>query len=219
MIEKRKLVKTLVVFLVVSLLVISSSFFVACTRGGQRGRAFEVDGWNLWQFSRSRQINVVALMDDSLVVDGVLTIPTRVGRYNITSFGGTYYGFVVGLEARKIVIPPEIVVNFTFWMMSSGRWEDRPSGVGRDQIPHNVRYVELLCESFENINELGSWAVSSLVSNDGSIIYLSDAGTVIIPNGSSRNFSVKLISLNLSPERFNFIEKSQWLKTQGENNL
>jgi len=179
----KKVKKFIVPLLVIILLfmLIGADMPIACHA---RGRVIERDDWRLWQFTYgSRHTTLLGLNDRSLIIDGVLTIPTRVGARNIHGFGAALAGsFDPGPGVYKIVIPAELIVGGGVWGMYF--ISPRP----------NVRYVELLCDIFDNIFLAG-----------GGMLY-----TIIIPDGSTQNFYNRIRSLNFDPSGFNFIEKSNF---------
>jgi len=170
-----------------------------CYANAMEGRTFEVDGWTLFQFNRSdrpwsREVRLVRLNNQLLVEDGVLTIPNRVGRHNIDGF----WHFHPGPKTRKIVIPAGIRVNSSFWDASTVL------------LLPNLRYVELLCRTFENIESLGATAFWRYYWHySGNHIPRENPKLIIIPDGSTKNFIARIEFFELIPEFFNFIEKSQ----------
>jgi len=80
--------------------------------------------WNYYRLRRGRDgVALVHLNDESLIVDGVLTIPTTLGRYNVVALRGRDPGnpwaamstpFCAG-SANKIIIPEGIAVRGLFW--------------------------------------------------------------------------------------------------------
>lgn len=173
-----------------------------CPDRSQQGRTFEVDGWTLFQFNRSntprsRLVNLVSLDDPSLIENGVLTIPTRVGRHNINGFGagGPYWlRFNPGQGVEKIVVPAGISISHNFWDMRR-----------YIQAPRTLPYIELLCDTFELINPLGG---------GGHVPF-----TIIIPDGSTQNLLDRFYELGTSTDRYTFIEKSLWQQTQIKENI
>ena len=145
--------KTLKLIITLGLIAILATFtvmFTGCINHANEGRYFDVDGWTLFQFNRSnrpwsRRVNIVHLNNQSLVVDGVLTIPTRVGNHDIWGFGGgmRYPSFYPGQGVTKIIVPKELNVNRSFW-----------AGSSLEFLP-NLRYVEFLCDTFERIDLWG----------------------------------------------------------------
>jgi len=91
-----------------------------CPDPAFEGRTFEVEGWTLFQFNRSnrawsREVRLIGLNDPSLVVDGVLALPIRVGRHNIDGISAALAGnFNPGPGVRKIVVPAELRVGGGF---------------------------------------------------------------------------------------------------------
>ena len=177
-----------------------------CIGDPNGGRDFEVDGWQLFQFNRSnrvwsRQVFIRGANDD-LAVDGVLTIPARIGGHEISGFGGWAPAWNPGFYTVKVVVPTEIPINWVFWAMvstrgSPGNWENR-----------QPRYVELLCNTFENVDFSGAHSLSQ--GYDGTWFSREFAKTIIIPNNSSQNLITQLEIQNIEVKRYNFIEKSQF---------
>ncbi len=106
---KKRVSKVIVCFFGAAMLLFSACTAEEC--GSGKGKSIEVDGWRLWQYSSNRQVNIIALIDETKIVDGVLTIPTKVGKYTITSFGGTNRGFIIGTKVKMIVVPADITAN------------------------------------------------------------------------------------------------------------
>jgi len=166
------------------------------------GREIEVDGWTLFRFTQSRKVNIISANCESLVVDGVLYIPSRIGGHDIHGFGrwshapwpGMEHFFtmtkrgengwpVQALEVRKIVLAKELSVGRLFWS-GRGAWAG---------AVENVRYIEFLCNTFERIDFIGQ---------------SEERRFIILPDGSTQNFR----------DRFGnnptVIEKSYWLANQ-----
>jgi len=186
----KKFRKIVILIFMVSLLFIlfGMDMPVACHA---RGRVIERDDWRIWQFTYgSRHTTLLGLNDRSLIVDGVLTIPTRVGTRNIHGFGAALAGsFNPGPGVRKIVVPAELRVGDGFWNMR------RISNV-------NVRYVEFLCNVFTNINMRGGSQFEEY------------RFTIIIPDGSTQNFIDRFISPTTPQGWYTFYEKSYFLENQ-----
>ena len=91
--KTRKIIIRIAIAVVAIVFVIMMSGAIGgCPRRDLQGRILEVDGWTLFQFNRSRQphsrnVNIISNPSDA-VVDGVLTIPERIGRHDINSFLG-----------------------------------------------------------------------------------------------------------------------------------
>lgn len=102
--------------------------------GCSNGRTFDVDGWTLFRYNGNYgttprgTVNIVSANSESLVVDGVLNIPAKIGKYNIHGFGrpgngmfgsdsgadfGINTGLVEGIE--RIVIAEEIYIGESFY--------------------------------------------------------------------------------------------------------
>jgi|GEM_PF-1829674 len=176
----------------------ASGSMAMCPDRAMEGRTFDAEGWTLFQFNRSnrpwsRHVWITSLNDYSLIKEGVLTIPARIGGHNIQGFGEAgASGWRAGFYTQKVVVPAEVPVTSIFWAMgtargSPGNWE------------HNIpRYVELLSSTFENVDLWGGGIFGE---------------TIIIPDGSTQNFIDRIESFNFTVSRFTFIEKSQF--TQG----
>jgi len=190
--NKRQVLGLKLSIIVLILFLCGAIFVVSGCRPQREDREFEIDGWTLFQFGNTGNVHIVALHDESIVIDGVLTIPTQIGGYTIYSFGAIYGLWVTGCEATKIVVPPEIRVNAAFWMMQGGPEGERV----RPHMPPltSVKYVKLMCGSFDNISDI--LGASRFV--------------LIIPNGSSPVFEYKFITVNTPEGRYTIIEKEQW---------
>ena len=208
------LVLTAIVFIFAA-----SGSMAMCPDRAMEGRTFEVGGWTLFQFNRSnrpwsRHVWITSLNDYSLIDNGVLTIPARIGGHNIQGFGEAgASGWRAGFYTQKVVVPAEVPITSIFWVMdtargSPGNWER-----GR------VRYVELLSSTFENIdfgNTVEFWRYIYRPSQEP--LPRENVKLIIIPDGSTQKFIARINEqghTNLST-LINFIEKSQF--TQGAKN-
>jgi hypothetical protein len=98
--------------------------------GCSHGKTIKVDGWTLYRFNgeyntvRGR-VNIISADSESLAVDGVLTIPAKIGKYNIygfgrpgRSFGESYKKFSISQEAvtdlERIVVAAELYIDSSF---------------------------------------------------------------------------------------------------------
>jgi len=177
----KKFRKIVILIFTVSLLFIlfGMDMPIACHA---RGRVIERDDWRLWQFTYgSRNTTLLGLNDRSLIVDGVMTLPIRVGRRNIDGIGSALGGaFNPGPGVDKIVIPVGLRVGSGLWSMSHS---NRP------------RYIELLCDTFDNI----------FLDGGGGRFFI-----IILPDGSTQNFYNRIRRFNRDPSAYTFIEKSQF---------
>ena len=76
----------------------------------------------------------------------------------------------------------------------------------------NVRYVEFLCATFENINSFSvpvSWQ-KYFIHYSGEVRSVENPGLIVIPNGSTQNFINRIESFGRTSDFFNFIERSQF---------
>jgi hypothetical protein len=166
--------------------------------GCSNGKRFKVDGWTLFQYNGHMkawselkgQVNIISADDESLVVDGVLNIPSKIGKYTITGFGqpqymvtGPSWDFTINenLEVNHIVLAEELQVNELFF------------GGGINSVGRRVKYIEFLSDTFENIAE-----------------FYKSTRIFIIPDGSTQNF----IDRFSNHPYMTFMEKSEWLATQ-----
>jgi len=143
---------SLVIILIAIVLIAAGFMGVGCTRRALRGTDFEVSGWQLFRYNRSsepqsRQIAIRALRNKSLIKDGVLTIPTQVGRYRIDRLESLWVSDSNTLV--MLVVPAEIIL--------------RPSAQGL-QGGREFRYVEFLCGVFEKIY---SFSANNIIIPDG----------------------------------------------------
>ena len=163
--------------------------------GCSNGRTIEVDGWTLFEYNGSYntergRVNIISANRESLVVDGVLTMPAKIGKYNIYGFGGPGPGMYwshpgafeinADLKVEHIVFAAELHVDFGFSWGTFGE---------------NLKYVEFLSDTFDKISSFGGG------------IY-----TYIIPDDSTQNFIDRLESRYGSSEYYNFIEKTKFLE-------
>ena len=157
--------------LCVGLVLMMSSFvFVGC---GEHtfGREIEVDGWTLFSPTFTRNVYILSANCESLVVDGVLHIPSRIGRHNIHGFGRMTHSSLWGggdrifridaeVSVEKIVLARELYVDRFFWEHSNIR---------------DIKYIEFQSRTFERVVRLG-YINSNFVT------------TLIIPDGSKQAF-------------------------------
>lgn len=197
--------KKIVVLLMTAIMTLGTMFMAA---GCSNGKTFDVDGWTLFRYNGNfnterGRVNIVRANSESLVVDGVLTIPAKIGKYEIYGFGGPGPGmywsgpgvFKINLDIvegiERIVIAAELHVDEGFWGIS----------LSRNSIFDSVKYVEFLCNDFVRIE-------SVFRSGNEGIIY-------IIPDGSMENFIERFGEAN--SEFFTVIEKSKYL--EDKNNV
>jgi len=182
--------KRVTIFGLAFIMLFSLLMFTGCSE--YSGREIEVDGWTLFRFRQSGQVNIISANCESLVADGVLYIPSRIGRYNIHGFGRHEPIFWYGsrdhhfridekLEVERVVLAAALHINHFI------------GNIGF------ATYVELLCNTFERIVNL-PWQEERLF---------------IIPDGSSQTFYDRFKTMHYSGEfyfmRFYFIEKTDWL--------
>ncbi len=145
------------------------------------------------------RVNIISANSESLVVDGVLNIPAKIGKYDIYGFGKpapfvsmgkTYFSIAESLEVERIVLAAELHVDYGFW----GR------GFG-NSIPKIVNYVEFLSSDFTRI--------------DGVFRSDNEGVTYIIPDDSMEIFIKKFGEEGLS--FFTVVEKSKYL--EDKNNV
>jgi len=196
--RKNKLKRIVLVLLAIVFVFAASGYVTMCPDRSREGNYFDVDGWTLFQFNRSsqpwsRRVNIRGLVDNTLVVDGVLTIPTRIGRHDI--FGFDFF-FNPGFYTEKIVVPIGITIDANFWSMTQVL-----------HITERMPHVEFLCNTFESImvTPNSPWWRYPLVYH---------SRFIIIPDGSTQNFISRMESLGSNPRTINFIEKSTFLEVQ-----
>ena len=198
------------IVLLVAILILAFNGAFLCPDRSRQGRTFEQDGWTLFRFNRSNQawsrsVNLVSLNDPDLVVDGVLVIPERVGRHTIDGFGGgapDWPRIFLGQGVYKVVVPASVNVGAIFWEMYI-------FGGAPD-----LRYVELLCSTFDNIVSFSGstpwWKYHFHYS--GNHIPRDNPKLIIIPDGSTENFFKRMeeLELRILPTLINFVEKSNF---------
>ena len=138
--KKRKMVLKIAIIVVAILttLIVSGFMGVGCTRGPLQGTTFDVDGWRLFRYNRSREpqsrhVAIRGLLDESLIENRVLTIPTQIGRYRIDRLN--HLGALTPNIITKIIIPAEVALH-TQGLQGGG----------------GIRYIEFLCDTFENVH-------------------------------------------------------------------
>jgi len=128
------------------------------------GREFDSGGFTLFRHFFGGHTYIISVNDQSLVEDGVLVIPTRVGARRISALGGDWRSFSLNVDAERIVIPAEITLSRGFWEMERSR----------DREERTVRYVEFLCNDISNLTlGVGIWDYTLIIS-DGSTRILTD---------------------------------------------
>ena len=168
-----------------------------------RGRFIETEQWQLFRFNNDRSsYRIVRLNDQSLIVDGVLTIPSYVGNRRITGFGGvdqndgreTIFNSRAREVLHKIIIPTRIVVSASFY---DGWW-----GQLGDIFQHDNRvianYIELLCYTGEYVT----------------FAFGAHRYTFIIPNGTREVYIAGMVQRGFQPSGMTLIERSEWEEKQ-----
>lgn len=187
--------KKLLVLVLVIIMTLGIFGLMGCENAGNE---IEVDGWTLFQFgsgsNKKGQVNILSA-DESLVVDGILHVPAKIGIYDIYGFGtlGKMFApesyFTISSNVERIVLSAELHVGDLFWGNSG--YFDTIMTEGS-----SVKYVEFCSETFERVNSF--WSNRELI--------------IIIPDGSTQSLIARLEALypSQSPdfERFDFIEKS-----------
>jgi len=193
--------KRVIIFGLAFIMLFSLLMFTGCSE--YSGREIEVDGWTLFRFRQSGQVNIISANSESLVVDGVLYIPSRIGRYNIHGFGrwqptgwyggiDHYFRISESLEVERVVLAAELHVGRYFW---GDDWRYQGN-------VFRIAYIELLCKTFERVSFIGRSEKRRYV---------------IIPDGTSCLFFDNFKGLHYSGMFYvitRFIEKSEWLANQ-----
>ena len=170
-----------------------------------RGRFIETEQWQLFRFNNDRSsYRIVRLNDPSLIVDGVLTIPSYVGNRRITGFGGIEQTlaesihFRHGQDVNKIVIPAGVAIDVNFWGT-----DDRSSP--RPGQNWHARYVELLCPT----GELITFEATSLIECGQGRFPGCPVGRIrwIIPTGSRNLYLERIIATRRSPDAIRIYER------------
>lgn len=161
---------------IISLTILSCLCWVLLS--GCSGREIEVDGWKL--YTRDGRTTITSV-NDSVVENGVLIVPSTLGDYNIAGFGGTppfismpsRFFFAPEL-AEHIIISDGVGLDMFFWRHL------------RDGIS-----VELLTQTFENIDI--SWATWNATSVRNIIIPQSSLETFMLKFGDNQDIVSGLI--------------------------
>jgi len=212
MIKRKFSVMLAVVLMFVMLMAVGCVDLASCNENPRFGISIiTTERWTLARYNNINRFNIVSADCETLVVDGVLKIPSMIAGHEIHGFGtqgGTYYGgpmrtfFSINfnLEIEKIVLAAELHIDNKFF----GNAHSQNEIAGLDNSP----YIQLLATTFERIQPLSLlWGY-----------------TIIIPTGSAENFINKIIrtlcpiddknEINERISRYTFYELTDWLDQQ-----